>query len=36
MTLNERLEKILLATLWMWLPFRACWRLLKEFREKYF
>jgi len=36
MILNEWLEKILTATLWMWLPFRACGRLLKELREKYF
>jgi len=35
MTLNDWLEQILLKTLWIWLPFRACGRLFKEFNEKY-
>jgi len=35
MILNKLFEKILLGTLWMWLPFRAFWRLAKEFRGKY-
>ena len=35
MTLNDILEIILLKTLWMWLPFRAFGRLLKEMWAKY-
>lgn len=34
MLLNDRLGKILTATLWIWLPFRAFGRLVKEFRKK--
>jgi hypothetical protein len=32
---NETLEKVAQKTLWIWLPFAACGRLLREFREKY-
>jgi len=28
------LDKGAKTTLWIWLPFKACGRLLKEFREK--
>jgi len=35
MTVNEILEIILLKTLWIWLPFRAFGRMVKEIWEKY-
>lgn len=36
MTLNDFIEKkIIVKTLWLWLPFHALWRLSKEFKEKY-
>jgi hypothetical protein len=36
MILNEIFEKALLKTLWIWLPFRAFWRLSKEIKNKYY
>lgn len=35
MNLNDTLENIARKTLWIWLPFVAFKKLLKEFREKY-
>jgi hypothetical protein len=31
MTLNQFLEKTIVKTLWLWLPFHALKKLLKEF-----
>lgn len=36
MTINDFIEKkIVVKTLWLWLPFHALKRLSKEFSEKY-
>jgi hypothetical protein len=34
MLVNEIADKFLLKTLWIWLPFRAAYKLIKEYREK--
>ena len=33
--MNDLLDKILHATLWLWLPFAALYRLTKDVIKKY-
>lgn len=34
MNLNDKLDKSLKATVWLWLPFYAFFALLREWRNK--
>lgn len=34
MNINKDLDKFMLATLWLWLPFHAFFALIKELMER--